>query len=629
MNAKVAPFGLWESPLTPKRLALGIRISDVAWDSDGETLVWLEGRSDRGVLVARRRGDAPRDLTVEMSVRARVGYGGGDFTVTGGHAYFVSGGRIYRQPLTHGAARPITPQFGEPASPVVSPDGKWVIFVWSDGTEDCLGIVATEGKNWPQKLVAGSDFYMQPRFSADGHRIAWIEWDHPNMPWDGTRLMIAELRVDGSGVPRVANVRQVAGGNDEAVFQPEFSPTGAMLAYVAERNGNGDIYLYDSDADTTRRLTMGENVILPAWGQGMRAYGFTYDSAAIVYRTGSHGIDQLKRVDVRSGDSESITHYFPGYTLFGQIAPSPAENAIALIGQSPQIPPRVVTCTIAAHQSPRVHRYSQPETIDPEYFSIPEPVEWLAPDGGKVYGLYYAPRNPRYTGNGLPPAVVMIHGGPTSQSTAGYHAGTQFFTSRGYAVLEVNYRGSTGYGKAYREALKGNWGIFDMEDAVSGAEFLTTTNRADGSRLVIMGGSAGGYTVLRVLTEHPGLFKAAICMYGVSDLFNLALKTHKFESRYLDTMVGPLPDASRIYRDRSPLFSADRISDPVAVFQGEDDKVVPKEQSDSIVASLRARGVPHEYHVYPGEGHGWRKSETIEMFYRDVDQFLRRYVLFR
>ena len=628
MNKQIAPFGLWKSPITPDRLALGIRISDVYWDSDGETLVWLEGRSDRGVLVAKRRGDAPRDLTADLSVRARVGYGGGDFTVAQGNVYFISEGRIYRQSLTHGDARPLTPKFGEPASPVVSPDGKWVVFVWSDGNEDCLGIVATDGKSWPQKLVTGSDFYMQPRFNPNGDMIAWIEWNHPNMPWDGTRLMLATLEVTGAGVPRVKEVHQIAGGDDEAVFQPEFSPDGTTLAYVSEQGGNGDLYMYDIAMGATRRLTEGENIILPAWVQGMRTYGFTYDSAAIVYRTGMSGRDHLNQVDVRSGERKSLDHRFPGYTLFGQVAPSPTENSVALIGQSSVTPPRVLTCTIAGQYSPRVHRYSQPETIDPEYLSSPELVEWAAPNGDKVYGLYYPPRSKEYIGTGLPPAVVIIHGGPTSQSTAGYHAGTQFFTSRGYAVLEVNYRGSTGYGKVYREALKGNWGILDVEDAVTGAEFLATTNRADGKRLVIMGGSAGGYTVLRVLTEHPGLFKAAICMYGVSDLFNLALKTHKFESRYLDTLLGPLPEASEVYRARSPLFAADRIKDPVAVFQGEEDKVVPKEQSDSIVASLRARGVPHEYHVYPGEGHGWRKSETIAAFYRDVEQFLRRYVLF-
>ncbi len=626
MKKKIAPFGLWESPITPKRLALGIRISDVCWDSDGETLVWLEGRSDRGVLVAKRRGDAPRDLTVDLSVRARVGYGGGDFTVAQGKVYFVSEGRIYRQPLTHGEARPITPKFGEPAAPVVSPDGKWVVFVWSDGREDCLGIVDTRGRGWPEKVVSGSDFYMQPRFSPAGDRIAWIEWDHPNMPWDGTRLMLAELTMDG--VPHVKEVRKIAGGNRIAVFQPEFSPDGRYLGYVSEETGRGELYLYDLSSGKSRRLTDGENIILPAWVQGMRAYGFTYDGLSIVYRSGVHGIDQLKKIDLADGKIESLEEQFSDYTLFGQIAPSPTENAIALIGQSPVIPPRVITCTIVSEHVPRVHRYSRPETIDPGYLSSPEPVEWTAPDGATVYGLYYRPRNRVYAGEGLPPAVVMVHGGPTSQSTAGYHAGTQFFTSRGYAVLEVNYRGSTGYGKEYREALKGNWGVLDVEDTVSGAEFLGATGRADRDRLVVMGGSAGGYTVLRVLTEHPGLFKAAICLYGVSDLFSLALETHKFESRYLDTLLGPLPEASSIYRERSPLFSADRIKDPIAIFQGEEDKVVPKDQSESIVASLRARGVPHEYHLYPGEGHGFRKTETIESFYRDVERFLRRYVLF-
>ncbi len=623
MNKKIAPFGLWKSPVTPRRIASGVRIYDVGWDSDGETLVWLEGRSDRGVLVAKRRGDAPRDLTVELSVRARVGYGGGDFTVFRGDAYFVSGGRLYRQPLSHGEARPITPKFGEPASPVISPDGNWVVFVWSDGEEDCLGIVDAAGANWPRKLVAGSDFYMQPRFSPAGDSLAWVEWDHPNMPWDGTRLNLGRF---GDG--RVDDARRIAGDDGIAVFQPEFSPDGRYLAYVSEETGNGELYLYDIASGETRRLTEGENIILPAWGQGMRAYGFTYDGARIVFRSGEGGRDWLKMVDLGDGRITPLGERFPDYSLFGQLAPSPAENAIAFIGQASIVPPRVVTATLAPGYAPRVHRYSLPETIDPAYLSSPEPVEWTAPDGARVYGLYYPPRNRDYAGDGLPPAVVMVHGGPTSQSTAGYHAGTQFFTSRGYAVLEVNYRGSTGYGKVYREALKGKWGILDVEDVASGAEFLGASGRADGKRLVIMGGSAGGYTVLRTLTEHPGLFKAGICMYGVSDLFGLALETHKFESRYLDTLLGPLPQASAVYRDRSPLFSAERISDPIAIFQGEEDKVVPKEQSELIVSSLRARGVPHEYHLYPGEGHGFRKTETIESFYRDVERFLRRYVLF-
>ena len=288
----------------------------------------------------------------------------------------------------------------------------------------------------------------------------------------------------------------------------------------------------------------------------------------------------------------------------------------------------MVTCALTGQSSPRIHRYSSTETIPQEDLSQPEPLSWTASDGKEAYGLYYPPCSGAFVGNGLPPAIVQVHGGPTSQYTIGYHGATQFFTSRGYAVLEVNYRGSTGYGREYRDALQRSWGILDVEDTVSGVRFLAESGRADPDRLVVMGGSAGGYTVLRVLTEYPGVFRAAICMYGVSDLFALAQETHKLEAHYLDGLIGKLPEASAIYRERSPIFSVERITDPIAIFQGEDDKVVPKDQSEKIVASLRSRGVPHEYHVYAGEGHGWRKTETIEAFYSDVERFLRTHVLF-
>lgn len=629
MKKTIRQYGLWDSPITPRHLALGIRISDLAWDSDGEMLVWLEERSDRGVLVTKRRGEAPRDLTAELSVRARVGYGGGDFTVFNGSVYFVSEGRLYRQPLSTGRARPITPPFGEITSPCVSPDGKWVLFVHSDGQEDLLAIVDTEGKFWPQRLVSGSDFVMQPRWHPSGERIAWIAWDHPRMPWDGTDLHLATLSVKGDRLPIVKEVEAIAGGERVAVFQPEFSPDGHTLAYVSDESGFGNLYLYDLIEKMHRSLTEGEEeVLIPAWVQGLRTYGFSHDGEMIVYRASRDGIDRMKRISIRTGTIESLDEHFVDYSLLQQLACSPTENALALIAQSAVIPARVITCTIATHQQPRIHRYSMTETIPADDLSRPEPVTWVARDGGRVHGLYYPPRSSAFAGTGLPPAIVMVHGGPTSQYTAGYHAMAQFFTSRGYAVLEVNYRGSTGYGRDYQEALKGNWGVVDVEDTVAGAGYLAEIGRADRERLVIMGASAGGYTVLRTLVEHPGTFKAALCLYGVSDLFTLAQQTHKFEAHYLDSLLGELPGASAIYRERSPIFSVDRITDPIAVFQGEDDKVVPKDQSERVVASLRRRGVPHEYHVYPGEGHGWRKSETIEAFYRGVELFLREHVLF-
>src|SRR5205823_5281145 len=293
----------------------------------------------------------------------------------------------------------------------------------------------------------------------------------------------------------------------------------------------------------------------------------------------------------------------------------------AALASATTIPSRVVTARADDDWRPRVRARSAGEDAPAADLSTPRAVSWPTAGGATAHGLYFAPSSSRYTGAGLPPAILRVHGGPTGQTTAAYDAGTQFFTTRGYAVLEVNYRGSSGYGREYMRALRGNWGIYDVEDAVGGARYLAEAGLADGGRLVIMGGSAGGYTVLQALVHHPGVFKAALCAFGVSNLFTLASDTHKFEERYLDSLIGPLPEAHALYRERSPLFFAERIRDPVAIFQGDIDTVVPRNQSDAIVEVLKRRGVPHEYHIYEGEGHGWRKSETVAAYYTAIDAF--------
>ena len=268
------------------------------------------------------------------------------------------------------------------------------------------------------------------------------------------------------------------------------------------------------------------------------------------------------------------------------------------------------------------------ESLAPEFLPPPRGITWKAPDGSPVYGLYTPPSHPEYAGQGLPPAILHIHGGPTSQTPVAYSPETAYFTSRGYAYLAVNYRGSSGYGRSYRNALRQRWGEVDIEDAAGAAQALVDQGLADPGKIVIEGGSAGGYTVLNALIHYPGRFKAGICEYGVSNLFTLAMDTHKFEERYLDSMVGPLPEASARYHDWSPIFHADAIRDPLAVFQGKDDKVVPQAQSDEIVAALRQRGVPHIYRLYDGEGHGFRKRETIIDYLKETERFLQQYVLF-
>lgn len=627
---RLMQYGLWPSPVAPQSLAEGLRLSDVAWDSDGETLVWLEGRSDRGVLVCLPAGeDAPRDLTT-LSVRARVGYGGGDFGVAGGQVYFSeASGRLYRQSLAGGPAEPLTPAFGYAASPTVSPDRRWVVFVHTYEDVDCLAIVDTGGQAWPLKLATGADFYMQPCWHPQGDRIAWVEWNHPQMPWEGSLLKMGMVQSGIDGVPRLTDVRTLAGGDTTAVFQPAFSPHGRHLAYVCNATGWSNLYLYDLHDGHHRMLTAdGADVGQPAWQQGGRTYGFAHDGSALYYVRNETGFRRLWRYDLQRDAATDLHAGLETYTYLEQPALSPARDTLACIASSSTLPARVITLPLDSPQAARVRKRSASESVPEQAFSRPQAISWPTGDGTTVHGLFYPPSSTRFQGIGLPPAIISIHGGPTSQAVASFHPATQFFTTRGYAVLQVNYRGSTGYGRDYADALRGTWGVYDVEDAVSGASYLVERGWADGDKLVIMGGSAGGYTVLQALAGHAGVFKAGISMYGISDLFALVATTHKFEAHYLDQLIGPLPQAASLYRERSPLFAANAIRDPVAIFQGEVDQVVPKAQADAIVASLASRGVPHVYHVYAGEGHGWRKTETIAHFYGAVEAFLRQHVLF-
>jgi dipeptidyl aminopeptidase/acylaminoacyl peptidase len=298
-----------------------------------------------------------------------------------------------------------------------------------------------------------------------------------------------------------------------------------------------------------------------------------------------------------------------------------------MIGSSATIPPRIITFN-PRERGVRIRRRAGTETLFSSQLSDVSAITWTGHDNEPVHGMYYAPVNEQYEGRGAPPLIVLVHGGPTSQSVAAYMSEVQFFTTRGYAVLQINHRGSTGYGKEYMMKLRGNWGNYDVEDSASGAQYLIEQEMADPKRVVISGGSAGGFTVLQSLVTKPGFYRTGICRYGISNQFLLAQDTHKFEERYLDTLLGPLPEAADLYRERSPLFSADKIVDPVIIFQGAEDKVVPQNQSDSIVNSLRARGVPHEYHVFEGEGHGFRKPESIRKYYDCVLGFLAQYVLY-
>jgi len=631
------PYGLWKSPITPRTLSLGKRFSDVQWDTDGQTLVWLESSSEGRVLVCAslNSADAPRDLTVGQSVRALVGYGGGDFTVAGGTLYFVEkSGCLYRQNLQTGPAEPLTPQFGHAASPVVSPDQRWVVYVHSHEKQDVLAVVDTAGRQWPQRITLGHDFYMQPCWHPAGTSLAFIAWDHPQMPWDGTTLFLASLHTSATGLI-IRETTPIAGGKDIAIFQPAFSPDGRWLAYVSDEDGWSHIYLYDVQKGTHHRLTGGEAEHgIPAWIQGMRTYGWSADSQSIIFMRNEHGFATLMQQAVQGGEAVAVAG-LEAYSWFEQPAISPTSSTLAVIASSSTQTPRLLTCptTTADSGKTRIHARSTGEQIAATELAEAEPVSWASEDGSLVHGMLYLPPGVRMQdgtdgSRGLPPAIIKIHGGPTGQAVASFPQDVQYFATRGYVVLLVNYRGSTGYGRNYMLQMRGNWGVCDVEDAISGARYLSEQGIASTEKIVILGGSSGGYTVLEALCRAPGVFKAGISLFGISNLLALAADTHKFEERYLDTLLGPLPAASDIYRTRSPLFHADLLRDPLAVFQGTEDKVVPRNQSDMLVETLRKRGIPHVYHVYEGEGHGWRSPETIEAYYQAVEAFLQEHVLF-
>lgn len=624
MSSKIEqPYGLWKSPITPAAVSQRLRLNDVQIDSDGRTLVWAEGRGSRGVLVARYGIEGARDLTEEQSVRGGVGYGGGEFTVRNGAVVFAEkSGRLFKRSLRQSWPDPITPAFGSVASPEISPDGRWVVYVFSDGHIDLLALVDAAGEEWPVKLVRGADFYMQPTWHPQSDRIAWVEWNHPNMPWDGTRLVMGRLE---SSPPHLADVVLVAGDQNTPAVQPLFSPDGHWLSMI---RGNGEwenLELLHLESGERRTLVEGSgfNLALPAWVQGDHSYAWNFNSTRLYYLRYTGGLASLWVADVATGQSVQIETR--PYTWLGQLSASSERDEVVFLASSSNIPERVVRWN---GSDLLVQAYSQAESIPTEMLPSVREITWSAPDGTNVHGLFYAPANPNFTCAGLPPAIVRVHGGPTSAAPAAYSAEIAYFTSRGYAWLEVNHRGSTGYGRSFQDMLRERWGEVDVEDAAGGAQALAEQGLADGKHLAILGGSAGGYTVLNTLIRYPGLFKAGICLYGVSNLFTLAIDTHKFEERYTISLVGPLPQAAERYRAWSPVFHGDQIRDPLAIFQGADDTVVVPSQSESIVNVLRQHGVPHIYQLYAGEGHGFRKPETIVDYLEKVEKFLVDYVLF-
>jgi dipeptidyl aminopeptidase/acylaminoacyl peptidase len=457
-----------------------------------------------------------------------------------------------------------------------------------------------QGGDGGQVLVSGNDFYSSPRLSPDGSHLAWLTWNHPNMPWDGTELWVGELSSDGA----LGRTKLVAGGADESVFQPEWSPDG-VLHFVSDRTGWWNLYrwrkgriepLYEMEADFG----------FPQWLFGFSLYAFESANRIICAYT-EQGVWRLASLDPTTHKLELID---TPYTHIWSVRAAPGRVLFA--AGSPTQPPSIVELDLATGQLKILHRSSDVE-IDAGYLSCPQAIEFPTERGLTAHAFFYAPQNPEYTAppGARPPVVVISHGGPTGSTWTTLRLEIQYWTSRGIAVLDVNYGGSTGYGRAYRQRLKGQWGVVDVDDCVNGARYLVERGEVDGDRLAIRGGSAGGYTTLRALTFRD-VFAAGASYYGVSDLEALAKETHKFESRYLDSLIGPYPARRDLYLERSPIHFTERLSCPVIFFQGLEDQIVPPNQAELMVEALRAKGLPVAYTTFEGEQHGFRRAENIK-----------------
>lgn len=607
-----APYGTWRSPLTSDMI-VSAKVGLSSVQVDGDDIYWLESRpseSGRVVLVRRAPDGTTADLTpAPFNVRTRVHeYGGGAYVVDAGVVYFshFADSHLYR--LTPGAepqaiARGDGMRYADFA---IDSAHNRLISVREDHSSgekhpvNALVSIALDGSGEERVLVSGNDFYSSPRLSPDGKRLAWITWNHPNMPWDGTELWVAGIHDDGT----LAQGQHVAGDQRESVIEPRWSPDG-QLHFASDTTGWWNLYrLRDNQIEPLHPLDA--EFARPHWVFGLASYAFA-DANTIVCSYTQSGTWRLARLDTRTG---TLTPFATPYTVFADVRAT-GRAAICVAGSSAE-PSAIVRIDLESGHTEAL-RHSSANSIDAGYLSRPEPIEFPTEGERTAHALFYPPRNQDYTPitNEKPPLLVKSHGGPTSATSSTFNPEIQYWTSRGIAVLDVNYGGSTGYGRPYRERLSGQWGIVDVDDCVNGARYLAERGRVDGDRLMITGGSAGGYTVLCALTFRD-IFKAGASYFGISNLEGDMLDTHKFESRYTESLVGPYPAQRHIYYQRSPINFAESLSCPVIFFQGLDDKVVLPGQSEQMVKVLRGKGIPVAYIPFEGEGHGFRRAENIK-----------------
>ncbi|MBI5081933.1 MAG: prolyl oligopeptidase family serine peptidase [Chloroflexi bacterium] len=608
---KTAPYGSWKSPITSSTIvakAIAIGLTAV----DGDDIYWIEQRAQeagRNVIVKRSADGKIADVTpAAFNARTRVHeYGGGAFCVDDGTVYFSNfkDQRLYRQVKDRKPA-PLTPEKEwRYADAVVDRSRKRLICIREDHTDKSKqavnSLVSVDLNNGSVNILTmGNDFYSNPRLSPDGRKLAWLTWNHPNMPWDGTELWTATMSEDGT----LANAKKIAGGEDEAIFQPEWSPSG-MLHFVSDKSGWSNLYRYNG-TDVKALCPMEADFNRPQWVFGARTYDFESADRIICSYT-QDGKWFLARLDTTSGAFEIFDLPYCDITY-----PRVMNRAAVFVAGAIDQPTALIKFDLITHKVDVIKAASKKKT-DTGYLSAPQSVEFPTENGLAAYGIFYPPHNKDYAApaDERPPLLVLSHGGPTSASPMSLRSSIQYWTSRGIAVLDVNYGGSTGYGRAYRERLNGQWGVVDVDDCVNGARYLVERGDVDGNRLAIAGGSAGGYTTLCALTFRD-TFKAGASHFGIGELEVFVKDTHKYESRYCDRLIGPYPQRRDLYLARSPINFLDRINCPMILFQGLEDKIVPPNQAQMMFEAVKKKGLPVAYLPFAGEQHGFRQAKNIK-----------------
>lgn len=609
MQKKIQPFGTWPSSFDAATIVAGQnRLSQV--QIERQRIYWIETRpaeQGRATIVCCDQRTITELLPPPYSARSRVHeYGGASYTVNRSSLYFVNDKdqQVWqRDPSGH--IRQITAapafRFGELVVPAVE-NPAYLLAVGEHHTpaldEPANSLVKIDCATGEITVLhQGQDFYAYPCLDRQATNLCWISWNHPDMPWDRTRLWTARIDPQGSLSDIVCQRSE-----DEAVFQPQWSPAGELY-FISDKTGWWN--LYRLSAANTPLLAMHAEFAKPLWNLGLSTYAFVSD-AQIVCTYIESGESRLGLIDTRTGGLQALPVRHSSYDAIRAV-----QGGACYIASSPTAYDALYRFDLRQQRETAIMHATDTQPAAGTV-STGTSISFPTGNGETAYGFYYAPTHPDYRGpaQDLPPLIVISHGGPTSCSTNGLSVKVQYWTSRGFAVLDVNYRGSTGYGRAYRNRLYANWGILDVEDCVNGARFLVAQKLADPQRLIIRGSSAGGYTTLAALTFFD-LFKAGASYYGIGDLCALARDTHKFEAHYLDKLVGRWPDEQRLYRQRSPINHVEQLSCPIIFFQGLKDKVVPPEQAQQMVEALKHKGLPVAYQAYADEAHGFRQADTL------------------